>query len=275
MSKSVLFPKASLLRLLAPGLLIVLLLLLVGCGVDTPQNTFAPEGDVADKQRDLFNYALWPAVAILVIVEGLLVVALIRFRQKRGQALPTQVHGNPRLEIAWTIAPAVLLLVLAVPTIAGIVDLGREPKADALQVRVIGHQWIWEFQYPEFTDAEGKPLDIIGTPDKFAELHIPVGREVAASITSADVIHSFWVPRLAGKLDAIPGRTNRFFFNATKPGTYSGQCAEFCGLGHANMRLLVVAHESEEEFQAWVKQQLQEQVARSGSGEPTLVREGE
>jgi cytochrome c oxidase subunit 2 len=101
-------------------------------------------------------------------------------------------------------------------------------------------------------------------------------RQVAANVESADVIHSFWVPRLAGKIDAIPGRTNTFFFNGTKAGTFSGQCAEFCGLGHADMRLTVVVHESEEEFQAWVDEQLGEgQAAKPGSDTAELAREGE
>jgi len=225
-------------------------MLLTGCGVVTPQNTFAPEGEVADKQRDLFNLVLWPAVAVLVLVEGLLVIAVMRFRRKKDdEPLPRQVHGNARLELAWTIAPAVLLLVIAVPTVVAIVDLGRAPAADALRVDVTGRQWIWQFEYPEFKDAQGKALSV------FNELHIPVGREIGAYLHSADVIHSFWVPRLAGKLDVIPGRENRMWFNAKEPGTYSGQCAEFCGLGHAGMRLTVVA-ETEEEFNAWVQQQL-------------------
>lgn len=269
--------RAHLFRLVAAALLLGFVLLLLGCGVGTPQNTFAPEGEVADKQRDLFNLVLWPAVAILVIVEGLLVIALMRFRQRRGQEpLPRQVHGNPRLEVAWTIAPAVLLLVLAVPTVASIIDLGREPAKDALPVRVTGFQWNWMIEYPEFTDAEGNPLRIIGTcPTSCAEMHVPVGREIAVSLEASDVVHSFWIPKLAGKLDAIPGRTNRMWFNATTPGRYSGQCAEFCGLGHTDMRLFVVA-ESEAEFQAWVNEQLgEQQAAQSGSGQPGVASYGE
>lgn len=274
MSESGRFSKVYLVRLVVAVILISLLILLVGCATGDPQNTFDAGGDVARKQRDIFNYALWPAVAILVIVEGLLVLALIRFRQKRGQALPRQVHGNTRLEIAWTIAPAILLFVLAVPMIAAIVDLAREPKADALQVRVIGHQWVWEFKYPKQPGIE-QDIDILGTPDQPPELHIPVNRDIAVTLTSGDVIHSFWVPRLAGKLDAIPGRENKMWFNATAADTYSGQCAEFCGLGHATMRFSVVAHESEEEFQQWVDEQLKGQAAQSGSTQPALARQGE
>jgi cytochrome c oxidase subunit 2 len=271
--------------LVAAALLIALLALLVGCGaVDGPQNTFAVEGDVARKQRDiLIVWVLGPAAVIFVVVQALLIYAVIRFRRKKGQELPRQVHGNNRLEWAWTIAPAILLLIIAVPTVAGVIDLGRDAADDALQVRVIGQQFSWTFQYPDLTDAEGKPLTVIGLPGEVgkpstgrpAELHIPVDREIGVTLESVDVIHSFWVPKLAGKLDAVPGRTNSMWFNATKVGSYSGQCAEFCGFQHADMRLIVVA-ESEEDFEAWVADQLEGGgAARSRSGEPALVSYGE
>ena len=287
--------RAYLLRLLVAALLVALLALLIGCsGGD--QNTFAAEGDVARKQRDLLIvWVLGPAAVILALVFGVLVYSLIRFRRKREQDLPVQVHGNNRLEIAWTIAPAILLLIIAVPTTIGVVDIGRAPADDALQVRVIGQQFSWTFEYPEFTDAEGNPLTVFGTPgevgkpetNKPAELHVPVDREIGVTLESVDVIHSFWVPKLAGKLDVIPverdretgeiiaGRVNRMWFNATKVGSYSGQCAEFCGFQHADMRLIVVA-ESEEDFQEWVRDQLEGGgAASSGSGEPALASSGE
>ena len=224
------------------------------------QNTFAPKGEVAERQRDLFLLVLWPAIIILALVTGALVYALVRFRRRRAdEAAPKQVHGNTSLEIAWTVLPMALLLGLAVPTITGIVDLGREPGEDALQVRVIGRQFFWTFEYAEFTDAEGNPLE------SERELHVPVGREIGVSIESQDVIHSFWVPKLAGKQDAIPGRTNKMWFEADVPGTYSGQCAEFCGLNHAFMRLNVIA-QTEEEFQDWVAEQLTEQNAKLAAG---------
>ena len=255
------------------GLLVGLVILLAGCGVDTPQNTFAPEGEVAEKQRDLFNLVLWPAVVIFIIVEGLLVYALVRFRHRRGnEGLPKQVHGNTKLEIVWTVLPAALMIGLAVPTIGGIIDLGRPPAKDALQVTVTGFQWNWMIEYQEYTDADGNPLVVIGTcPTSCAEMHVPVGREVAVYLESSDVIHSFWIPRLGGKLDAIPGRTNVTWFNAPTPGTYQGQCAEFCGIGHAEMRMSVVA-ESQEEFEAWVKEQLGGDLAtNAGGGEEGLA----
>ena len=257
-----------LLRLLGVALLLSLVFLLASCTTEDTPNTLSPAGDVARKQRDIFNMALWPAAVIFVVVEGLLVFALVRFRRRRAQGLPKQVHGNTRLEIAWTIAPTVLLLGLAVPMVAAIADLGRDPANEALQVKVIGRQWIWEFQYPDLKDTQGRPLS------SFTELHIPVGREIAAALESGDVIHSFWVPRLAGKLDVVPGRTNRFWFNATEAGTYSGQCAEFCGLGHGDMLLRVVA-ESREDFQEWVDEQRAKAAGAGGAGEPQEARRGE
>jgi cytochrome c oxidase subunit 2 len=256
-------------RLLTAALLLAVLFLAAACSTGDPQNTFSPAGDVAQRQRDLFNLVLWPAVAVLVIVEGLLIYSLLRFRRKSDQDLPAQVHGNTRLEVAWTIAPALLLLAIAVPTVSAIIDLGRAPAADALQVKVTGIQWRWQFEYSGIKDSEGKPLQV------FDELHIPVDKEIGIHLESLDVIHSFWVPKLAGKLDVIPGRANRMWFNATKPGTYSGQCAEFCGLGHAGMRLKVVA-ESEEDFQAWVDEQLNGGGSTGApQGAPELVSRGE
>ncbi len=258
-------------RLVAAALLTALLALLVGCGaVDDPQNTFAAEGDVARKQRDiLIVWVLGPAAVIFVVVQALLIYAVVRFRRKKGQELPRQVHGNNRLEIAWTIAPAILLLIIAVPTVEGVIDLGRDAADDALRVNVKAQQFSWVFQYPDLVDAEGKPLLALN------ELHIPVDREIGVTLESMDVVHSFWVPKLAGKLDAIPGRQNTMWFNATRVGSYSGQCAEFCGLQHADMRLIVVA-ESEEDFEAWVADQLEGGgAARSRPGEPALASHGE
>jgi cytochrome c oxidase subunit 2 len=256
-------------RLLTATLLLAVLLLVLGCNNSDPQNTFSPAGDVAERQRDLFNIVLWPAVGVLVLVETLLIYAVVRFRRKKDDELPAQVHGNSRLELGWTIAPAVLLLALTVPTLSAIWDLGRAPAADALQVNVTGIQWRWQFEYSDIKDSQGKPLQV------FDELHIPVDKEIGAHLQSLDVIHSFWVPKLAGKLDVMPGRDNRMWFNATKPGSYSGQCAEFCGLGHADMRLTVVA-ESAEDFQAWVDDQLKGGgSAGATQGAPDIVSRGE
>jgi cytochrome c oxidase subunit 2 len=244
-------------RRVKPRLLVGAVLLLsfvflsTGCDIfDSPQNTFSPEGDVASRQRDLFLLVMWPALVIGVLVFAALVYILVRFRQRRpDEPPPVQMHGNQRLELMWTILPTILLVVLAFPTVDGIVDLGRDPKPDAMPVTVHAFRWDWTFEYPEIMTADGKPLRVN------RELHLPVDREIAITLESSDVIHSFWVPKLAGKLDVMPGRSNRMWLNATSEGTYSGQCVEFCGLGHAVMRFDAVV-QSEDDFQAWVDEHL-------------------
>lgn len=234
-------------RLAAAALVVGAVFLFSGCALfDSPQNTFAPHGEVAAKQRDLFFIVMWPALAIMIGVFGVLLYSLWRFRQRsENEPPPVQVHGNTRLEVAWTIVPVILLAVIAVPTLADIVELGRQPRDDALHVKVMGRQWKWQFEYPDQTDATGAPVLV------FDELHIPVGREVGFTVESADVIHSFWMPQLGGKIDVIPGRTNHIWIKADEPGNYSSQCAEFCGLGHSAMRFRAIA-ESEQDFEAWI-----------------------
>jgi len=232
-------------------------LLAGGCeSFDSPQNTFSTSGDVAEDQRYLFFFVMWPALVVMVLVGAAMLYILFRFRRRSEQEpAPKQVHGNTKLELAWTIAPAFLLIAIAVPTLDGIIDLGRAPHDDALRVNVIGQQWLWSFEYPELVDASGQPLRIDGRPGETTELHIPIDREIGVTMESNDVIHSFWVPKLAGKEDVVPGHINEMWFNATEPGTFAGQCVEFCGLDHAIMTLRVVA-ETPEEFDAWVDEQL-------------------
>jgi cytochrome c oxidase subunit 2 len=241
-------------KFFALALLIATGALFAGCGAfGGDQNTFAPAGDVANKQFWYFQMALWPAIVILIGVLAACVYLLVRYRRRDDQEpLPKQLHGNQRLELAWTIAPAILLLGLAVPIVMGIVDLGRTPHADALNVTVHAYRFSWDFEYPEYTTTRGNPLVLRAVPDQTPQLHIPIDREVGVHLQSADVIHSFWVPKLAGKLDVMPGRNNRFWFNGTKLGTYSAQCAEFCGLNHAFMRFQVVV-ETQEQFDTWIE----------------------
>ncbi len=226
------------------GARLALPLLLLSACADSPQDSLEPAGDWARKIDTLFDASFVLAVIVFVIVEGLLVFALVRFRNREGNERPRQIHGSTPLEIGWTILPAVLLAALAVPTVATIFDLAERPE-DALQVKAVGHQWWWEFEYPERGVVTAN------------ELHIPAGRDVDVELQSFDVIHSFWVPQLAGKVDVVPGRTNRLTMSADGPGTFLGQCAEFCGLSHANMRLRVISHPPEQ-FDAWVDEQLAE-----------------
>jgi cytochrome c oxidase subunit II len=217
-------------------------LLLAACSQDYPYNTLAPAGPVAQKQKDLFVLVFWIAVGVFVLVEGALVVAMIRFRHRRdAEGLPIQVHGNTRLEIVWTILPALLLAGIAVPTVGTIFELSRVPE-NAMEITVTAHQWWWEVRYPN-EDPEVVTAN---------EIHIPVARPVSFTLESKDVIHSFSVPRLAGKQDLVPGDTRNLVLQADVPGTYLGECAEYCGLSHANMKFVVVA-ESQDDFEAWVE----------------------
>jgi cytochrome c oxidase subunit 2 len=236
-------------------LLVFIALALAGCGTDTPQNTFAPEGPVAHDQREIFLYSMWPAIVIMIFVEVGIVVLLLRFRRRRNDEVPKQTHGNTPLEIGWTVVPALLLAVLAVPMLAILFDIGRKPRADAFPINVTGAQWLWIFEYPELLDENGEPVTTTG------EFHFPAGREIAINLTAQDVIHSFAIPRLAGTRDAIPSgdlddepgldHVETMWIRADEPGTYAGQCREFCGLGHAEMK--IVAHaDSPEDFEAWV-----------------------
>lgn len=235
-------------RVLILALAAMLVLLLSACSIvgGTPQSVNEPVGDNARKIWDLFVPIFWMSVIIFVIVQGILIVAVIKFRRKPGQPLPHAIHGNTKLEIAWTLAPALILAAIAVPTITTIADLARSPGDEALIVRVVGHQWWWEFQYP---DENGNVI----TAD---EIHVPVGRPVHLQLESVDVIHSFWGPRLFGKQDVVPGHVNTINFTADQPGEYDGQCAEFCGEQHAWMRFRIIAQPAEE-FQAWLDQQAQ------------------
>jgi cytochrome c oxidase subunit 2 len=175
-----------------------------------------------------------------------------RFRSRPGHELPEQTHGNTTLEIGWTIAPAVILVIMAVPTIRTIFELESAPTGvalanglDPLVIEVTGKQWWWEFKYPEFQQANGQPLTTAN------EMIVPVGRTVYLHITSDNVIHSFWVPQLMGKIDAVPNHNNKIWFAAEEAGQYFGQCAEYCGIQHAQMRMNVIAM-NPNDFQAWV-----------------------
>lgn len=220
-------------------------LLLAGCANKGPQSTFRPEGTYARKIDNLIRPIFYIALAVLIAVAGAVLIAIIKFRARKGDTrVPRQVHGNTPLEIMWTIAPALLLAVIAVPTIKTVFDIARTPH-NAMQIDVIGQQWWWEYQY--HGDLQG----IITAND----LVIPAGVNIQLKVTSRDVIHSYWLPRLNGKRDAVPNRFSFLNVEADHPGTYMGQCAEFCGLSHANMRDRVVVL-SKADFAVWAANQL-------------------
>ncbi len=226
---------------LAAGLLVVLAL--AGCGGPFPQSTLDPVSDFASRIDGLFMSIFWWAVVVFVVVEGLLVYVVFRFRDRGGDERPDPVHGSIPLEIGWTLLPAVILALIAVPTIQTIWEVDNPPEdADALQVEVVGHQWWWEFRYPDLGVTTAN------------EMHVPVGRTVQLTLRSADVIHSFWIPRVGGKRDVNPGETTGLWFTVDSAGRYTGQCAEFCGTSHALMGMSLVAEEPDD-FRAWVENQ--------------------
>jgi cytochrome c oxidase subunit 2 len=227
-----------------PGVTLALAVALLAsaCAGSFPQSTFRPASEFAGQLDDLYLTIFWWAMAVFVVVEGLLVYVIVRYRARPGAPPPAPLHGNTLLEIAWTLAPVVILISIAVPTIRLIFETDGTPDDGALAVEVVGRQWWWEFRYPE--------LGIVTAN----ELRLPVGRQAALQMTSDDVIHSFWVPRLGGKRDLTLGRTTRLAFTPDSVGTFPGQCAEFCGPSHANMRVRVEVLDSAA-FAAWVAQE--------------------
>jgi cytochrome c oxidase subunit 2 len=231
--------------------LVAFALVTSACAKEAPLDWLRPKGPIARDIGSLWTIVFYAAVAVFFLVEGAIIYALFRFRERKGDTeAPRQTHGNTRLEVAWTIIPALLLAALAVPTLSGIFALAKEYPG-ALQVKVTAQQWWWAYEYSE---------EKVVTAN---ELHIPTGRPVSLSLNSADIIHSFWVPALAGKQDVTPGRTNLLTIQADEPGEYHGTCVEFCGLSHANMRLRVYAHEPAD-FEAWVESQLTEASTPAG-----------
>jgi cytochrome c oxidase subunit II len=215
-------------------------LVATACGrEELPQDTFDPQGPVARQLDRLINPVFLVAGFIFLLVNGLILFVVIRFRRRSDDDAPKQIHGNAKLELGWTILPAVILAVVGIFTLGTIVDINEKAEAGSLPVEVVGHQWWWEYRYTG---------ENIVTAN---ELHIPTGRQIAISLKSVDVVHSFWPPKLAGKLDVVPGRVNHMTLEADKPGVYYGQCAEFCGFSHANMKLRVVAHDPAD-YEAWV-----------------------
>lgn len=228
-------------RLFLGATLLALVVLFSGCADEYPQDFLNYQaGPNAEKADNLWDITILIAGVIFVIVEGLLVYALIRFRHKPGREA-AQFHGNTKLEVVLTIVPALILVGLLIPSIATIFDIAKKP-AGSLEITVTARQYWWQYEYSDFDFATAN------------ELHIPINQPIHLTLKGADVIHSYWIPRLTGTQDVVPNRENALTFSATEPGRYMGQCKEFCGLSHANMRLIVFAHEPAD-FQTWVAEQ--------------------
>lgn len=229
---------------------------LAGCrGAEPPMTTLAPKSDLAAWTYELFVQVTAWDVLIFTIVAVATFLAIFFFSTRVGEAAPpASAHFDLGLEVAWTVGPALILLFISIPTVGMIfrTQPAMAPK-DALKVEVIAHQWWWEFNYLGFG---------INTAN---ELHLPLDRPVRLDLRSADVIHSFWVPQLAGKRDVVPGQINELTFVARVEGDYFGQCGEFCGTSHANMEFRVFV-DSPGRFNSWLAQQLAAPAQPSGAG---------
>jgi cytochrome c oxidase subunit 2 len=237
----------------------------------TPQSGGSPNANQIDS---LYKIALYIGLVIFALVEGGLAYTLIRFRARKG-AVPAQIRGNTRLEIGWTVAAAVILLGLAVVTFAklssiqdpsnsgpngeslagdsGLLYASAErklpPDGKSLNIQVIGRQYIWQFVYPGASEPDG-----LGAPYSYEEMVVPTNTTVTLDIVSEDVVHSWWIPALGGKFQAVPGYHDYTWFKIAKPGIYRGQCAILCGRGHARM-IATVKAVPPAQFEAWLAYQ--------------------
>ena len=224
------------------SLLTGVVLLLAACNSSSPQSTFDAAGPVAREQLKLFWIIFWAAMIVFALVMSIMIYSIIRFRRRAADEIPNQVHGNTALEIVWTVVPIILLTVIGIITVKTLFDLDKPPSSHPLRVEIWAHQWWFEAAYPDYSITTAN------------EIYIPVDRDVSVKLQSSDVLHSFWVPKLAGKTDVVPGRVNEQWFRADREGVFLGQCAEFCGTAHALMKFRVVAV-SEPEFNLWLDQQ--------------------
>jgi cytochrome c oxidase subunit 2 len=226
-----------------------------GGWISGPQSTFDAKGPVAASQLDLFYVTLWVTGIIFVLVAAVLAYATFKFKA-RNEAdehaePPPQGHGNPLVELSLVGASVIALVFIAVPTLEAIwytYDIPEDRRDETYEVTAVGHQWWFKFEYPN------EQIDGAGTLVTANELVIPAGRPIRVNLRTIDVIHSFWVPKLAGKVDMIPNRGNHLWLQADEPGYFWGQCAEFCGESHAVMRFRVIAL-NEADFAAWTANQ--------------------
>jgi cytochrome c oxidase subunit II len=240
--------------LLLGGFLLLTALVATGCSEKYPQSALSPVGKTAKDADTLWNLVFAIAVVIFFLVEGALIYALVRFRQ-RPDRQPAQFHGNTKLEVILTIIPALILAGIAVPTVQTLARVAKTPTgSNVIKVTVTAHQFWWQFEYPE---------ERITTAN---ELHMPTGAPVYLTLKGADVIHSFWVPALSGTQDVVPGHDNHLMLESSRPGLYLGQCKEFCGLSHANMRIRVFV-QTPSDYQSWVTAQQQPAQVASLTGD--------
>jgi cytochrome c oxidase subunit 2 len=245
------------LRRFVPLASVALLLFLTACASNAPMDTLEPEGPIARKIDNLVNPVFLAAGVVFVLVEVGAVLILRRFRARPDDddsTLPPQVHGNTVLEIGWIAVPFVLLAVIAVFTVTTVFSVDAEADDATMSVQVVGQQWWWEYRYDVDGDGDQDDPDDVVTAN---DLVIPAGTKVRLDVGSRDVIHSYWIPKLNGKKDAVPGRVHELTVETDETGTFVGQCTEYCGLSHAYMRQRLVAL-PQDEFDAWLDNQQQD-----------------
>jgi cytochrome c oxidase subunit II len=253
-------------RRLHAALTAALALALAGCSADKYPNTiFEPTTEFNREVLSIFHSLFFWSALVFVLVEAALIWVMWRYRQREGSPEPRHVHGNTTLEIAWTLIPAIILIVIAVPTVRAIFRTQAKAIPGALQVQVIGHQWWWEFKYPQYGITTAN------------ELYLPIGRTVNFELRTADVLHSFWIPRLGGKRDLIANHTNYLWFtpDSVSENAFNGSCNEYCGASHANMRFRAFTV-TPAEFEQWTVHQKSPAVfgAAPAAAAPTATTAG-
>ncbi|HEX9128384.1 MAG TPA: cytochrome c oxidase subunit II [Gemmatimonadaceae bacterium] len=229
-------------RLASYAFVAALVVAAVSCNEAHPNTTLVPHSDLGREIDFLWDRLLLLGTIVFILVEAILVYIVFRYRRRENQGTPPQTHGSTKLEIAWTLIPAVILVFIAVPTVRTIFITQAQAAPGSLNIEVTGHQWWWEFKYPEYGVTTAN------------EIYLPVGRTVNFRLRSADVIHSFWTPQLGGKRDVVTNRTNYMWYTpdtSISSNVWNGFCVEYCGASHANMRFRVFTV-SQQQFDSWV-----------------------
>jgi cytochrome c oxidase subunit 2 len=231
------------LRQLAPAITMAGLLLALGaCGGEYPNSTFNHHTEVNTWTDGLWDTLLLWGTIVFVIVEVLLLYIVFRFRKREGGPAPVMTHGNTAMELTWTVLPIIILVIIAVPTVKTIFRTQAAPPSGSLEIEVVGHQWWWEYKYPQYGFSTAN------------EFYIPVGRTAHFTLRTFDVLHSFWVPQMGGKRDLISNRTNHIWYTPNvevADSVWNGFCTEYCGASHANMRIRAYTV-TPEHFEQWV-----------------------